>query len=105
MMTNPLTTARDAFLADNPEQRLEVNSRTWGTIRTGDSGPALVLIPGTLGRADIFWQQIAALVVGSLVGSRLGSWISHRLPATSLRYGLAVLIGASAIGMWFQLVA
>jgi pimeloyl-ACP methyl ester carboxylesterase len=27
----------------------------------GDSGPALLLIPGTLGRGDIFWQQIEAL--------------------------------------------
>jgi maspardin len=25
------------------------------------SGPVLLLIPGTLGRGDIFWQQITAL--------------------------------------------
>ncbi|MFV2067811.1 MAG: sulfite exporter TauE/SafE family protein [Pirellulales bacterium] len=58
-----------------------------------------------LGGGPIVWHQIAALVVGSLAGSQLGSWINHRLPATSLRYVLAVLIGASAIRMWFQLVA
>lgn len=60
-MSNPLTDARDAFVADHPEQRLTINARDWGMIRVGESGPALVLIPGTLGRADIFWQQITAL--------------------------------------------
>lgn len=60
-MTNALMTARDAFLAGTPERRMSVNSRIWGAIRVGASGPALVLIPGTLGRADIFWQQITAL--------------------------------------------
>jgi len=60
-MTNPLIAARDAFLAETPETRIKINSRDWRAIRVGDSGPALVLIPGTLGRADIFWQQITAL--------------------------------------------
>jgi len=60
-MTNPLIAARDAFLAKTPEKRVVVNGRDWGAIRVGNSGPALVLIPGTLGRADIFWQQIMAL--------------------------------------------
>lgn len=60
-MSNLLVASRDAFLSDHPEQRESVNGREWGVIRAGDSGPALVLLPGTLGRADIFWQQIAAL--------------------------------------------
>lgn len=60
-MNNPLFASRDAFLARRPEQREEVNGREWGVIRAGEAGPALVLLPGTLGRADIFWQQIAAL--------------------------------------------
>lgn len=60
-MTNSLIAARDAFLAAHPEQRTTVNLRDWGMIRVGDAGPALILIPGTLGRADIFWQQITAL--------------------------------------------
>jgi maspardin len=60
-MTNPLTAARDAFLEATPERRIRINSRDWGAIRVGESGPALVLIPGTLGRADIFWRQITAL--------------------------------------------
>lgn len=59
-MTNPLISARDAFAATHPEQRIQLNGREWGYITTGE-GPALLLIPGTLGRGDIFWQQIEAL--------------------------------------------
>lgn len=57
-----------------------------------------------LGGGPIVWPQIAALVVGSLAGSQLGSYINHRVPATSLRYTLALLIGASAVRMWCQVV-
>jgi len=60
-MTNALIASRDAFSATHPEERIVVNGRLWGVFRVGDSGPALVLMPGTLGRADIFWNQIAAL--------------------------------------------
>ena len=49
---------RDQFSKRNPEQTQVVNGREWGVIKKGNSGPALLLIPGTLGRADIFWQQI-----------------------------------------------
>jgi len=60
-MTNPLIAARDAFAAETPEARIDLRGRDWGVIDTGASGPALLLIPGTLGRADIFWQQINQL--------------------------------------------
>jgi pimeloyl-ACP methyl ester carboxylesterase len=59
-MTNPLIDARDDFASRHPESRITLNGRDWGYIDAG-KGPALVLIPGTLGRADIFWQQIDAL--------------------------------------------
>lgn len=52
---------RDQFSKRNPEQIQVINGREWGVIKTGNSGPALLLIPGTLGRADIFWQQIEKL--------------------------------------------
>lgn len=58
---NVLAQSRDAFLANHPEQRQVVNGRSWGLIRAGKTGPAMLLCPGTLGRADIFWQQIDAL--------------------------------------------
>ncbi|MDQ7069762.1 MAG: alpha/beta hydrolase [Rhodobacterales bacterium] len=60
-MTNDLIKARDAFSAASPETRQAVNSREWGVLQVGNSGPALVLLPGTLGRGDIFWNQITDL--------------------------------------------
>ena len=60
-MTNPLIADRDRFAAGHPEQRVSLRGREWGVVAAGTDGPALVLIPGTLGRADIFWQQIEAL--------------------------------------------
>ncbi len=59
-MTNPLIAARDAFAASHPEQRVDLNGRDWGYVDVG-AGEALLLIPGTLGRGDLFWQQIEAL--------------------------------------------
>ena len=60
-MTSRLMEARDAFSANCPEERRRVRGREWGVIGAGASGPPLVLLPGTLGRADIFWQQIGNL--------------------------------------------
>ena len=60
-MTNSLIESRDRFTARHPEERVTINGREWGVVDTGGSGPALLLIPGTLGRGDIFWQQIEAL--------------------------------------------
>ncbi len=60
-MTNPLIRSRDAFAAANPEERIELRGRAWGVVEIAGPGPVLLLIPGTLGRGDIFWQQMAAL--------------------------------------------
>lgn len=60
-MSNPLIADRDAFSAAYPEQRVTLNGREWGVIEAGEQGPVLLLVPGTLGRGDIFWQQIRAL--------------------------------------------
>ena len=57
---NPLITARDAFLGRHPETRVRLGRRQWGLIDAG-RGPALLMLPGTLGRADIFFAQIEAL--------------------------------------------
>ncbi len=59
-MTNPLIAARNAFADAHPEARTDLNGRDWGILDVGE-GPALLLIPGTLGRGDIFWNQITAL--------------------------------------------
>ncbi|OAN90817.1 alpha/beta fold hydrolase [Sulfitobacter geojensis] len=59
-MTNALIAERDRFSAQYPEQRIDLNGRDWGYLDIG-AGPVLFLIPGTLGRGDIFWQQINTL--------------------------------------------
>lgn len=58
---NSLIEARDRFGATHPEKRILLDGREWGIVEAGSEGPALLLIPGTLGRGDIFWQQIEAL--------------------------------------------
>ncbi|APH71571.1 alpha/beta fold hydrolase [Aquibium oceanicum] len=60
-MTNRLIADRDRFAAENPERRIDLNGRDWGYLDVGTGGPVLLLVPGTLGRCDIFWQQIEAL--------------------------------------------
>ena len=61
MTANSLIAARDRFAQAHPEQRVMLGGREWGVVEAGRDGPALLLIPGTLGRGDIFWQQIEAL--------------------------------------------
>lgn len=60
-MTNSLIKSRDRFCTRFPENRQTVYGREWGYVRVGLRGPALLLLPGTLGRGDIFWNQIEAL--------------------------------------------
>jgi maspardin len=60
-MPNRLIAIRNHFTSRHPEQRIVISGREWGYVKAGDRGPALLLIPGTLGRGDIFWQQIEAL--------------------------------------------
>jgi maspardin len=60
-MTNALMASRDRFAAAHPEERVTSGGRAWGVVEIAGDGPALLLIPGTLGRGDIFWQQMEAL--------------------------------------------
>ena len=60
-MPNRLIADRDRFATLHPERRILIRGRDWGYVQAGDRGPALLLIPGTLGRGDIFWQPIEAL--------------------------------------------
>lgn len=62
-MTDSLIGRRDRFAATHAERRIEISGREWGILDVGNSGPALLLLPGTLGRGDIFWQQIEALAM------------------------------------------
>lgn len=110
---NSLVAARDRFSASHPEQRVTVNGREWGVVEAGRSGPALLLIPGTLGRADVFWQQIAALedrariLAVSYPGSGgVPEW-SDDLAALCGRYGLSgvTVLGSSLGGYLAQYFA
>jgi len=58
-----------------------------------------------VGGGPIVWPQVAALVAGTVVGSQLGSALNRRAGAVSLRYVLALLIGASAARMWYQVLS
>ncbi|MCB1359909.1 MAG: alpha/beta fold hydrolase [Rhodobacter sp.] len=60
-MTNSLMAARDAFLARFPESRVDLDGRDWGLIDTGGTGAVFLFLPGTLGRSDVFFQQIEPL--------------------------------------------
>jgi uncharacterized membrane protein YfcA len=57
-----------------------------------------------VGGAPMVWTQVAALVAGSLVGTQVGAALSHRGPTMFLRIGLALLIGASAAKMWWEVL-
>ena len=68
---------RDAWLVDHPERPLSVGGRRWGVIdipatepRSGDAPvdpgadappEMLLLLPGSLGRADILWRVMSRL--------------------------------------------
>jgi maspardin len=51
------------FRKQFPERSIEIGGKTWGVIATKapPGSPVLVMLPGTLGTAQIFWNQIAAL--------------------------------------------
>ena len=111
-MSNPLIAARDAFAAQFPERRIALNGRDWGYVEAGQ-GPALVLIPGTLGRGDVFWQQIVALsdrlrvvAVTYPEAGGIEDWADD-LAALMDRLGLqsAALLGSSLGGYLAQYLA
>lgn len=60
-MSGNLLEERDRFTECNPVQKISIRGRKWGVISAGDEGPKLLMLPGTLGRANIFWQQFEAL--------------------------------------------
>lgn len=112
-MTNPLIAARDAFAARHPEDRFVRDGRDWGVIDTGGAGPALLLIPGTLGRADIFFAQIEALAprlrvlsVSHPAGGGLADWIGDLAALMDARgIGQAAVLGSSLGGYMAQALA
>lgn len=112
-MSNPLIAARDAFAARHPEAGFVREKRRWGVIDTGGGGPALLMIPGTLGRADIFFAQIAALApplrviaVSHPAGGALADWVADLIALMDARgVTQAAILGSSLGGYMAQMLA
>jgi pimeloyl-ACP methyl ester carboxylesterase len=112
-MTQTLIAARDAFALRHPEARFIHQGRDWGVIDTGGPGPVLLLIPGTLGRADIFFHQIAALApdlriiaVSHPAGGALAEWVADLAALLDARgVGQAAVLGSSLGGYLAQMLA
>jgi hypothetical protein len=69
----------------------------------GIASSAAVLL-GRAGTAQVPVVMSAVLVAGVIVGAQFGSALSQRTPRTALRGVLAVLIAATAIKIWYELL-
>jgi pimeloyl-ACP methyl ester carboxylesterase len=117
-MTNPLIAERDAFAARHPETAFVRQDRRWGVIDTGSADsetdrPALLLLPGTLGRGDVFFKQIKALApeirvlaVSYPASGKLACWIDDLAALIDAR-GMAniAVLGTSLGGYIAQMFA
>jgi len=112
-MTDPLILARDRFAARHPEAPFQSGPRRWGVIDTGGAGPVLLMLPGTLGRADVFFAQIEALAprvrviaVSHPAGGGLRDWVGD-LVALMDHKGVAqaAVLGSSLGGYMAQALA
>jgi hypothetical protein len=45
------------------------------------------------------WSIVAGLLVGSIPGVALGSWLAPRMPAPALRVGIAVLLLLTGVNL------
>lgn len=111
-MNNHLIAARDTFAARHHEERVVLNGRDWGVIDTGGSGAAFVFLPGTLGRADIFWQQIEAtperrvLALSYPAEGGIAQWLDDIVALLDQRgIGQAAVLGSSLGGYVAQALA
>lgn len=112
-MTNALIVSRDGFAAEHREERVVLNGRDWGVIELPGDGPTLLLIPGTLGRGDIFWQQMAALEGRARILSvsypetgGVAEWTGDLIALLDARgIGKATALGSSLGGYLAQYIA
>ncbi len=106
---------RDRLGRLHPETVEVVDGLRWGVIDTGPapSGTTLLLLPGTLGRADIFWQQILALkdrvrvlAVTYPRNADLDRWVACLVRLLDRRHiAQATVLGSSLGGYLAQLFA
>ena len=66
---------------------------------------SIAVLAGRIGTSQIPYLMSIVLTLGVVIGAQLGSFISQRTPRLFLRRVLAVLISASAIKIWYELLA
>ncbi|MEM1315648.1 MAG: alpha/beta hydrolase [Pseudomonadota bacterium] len=103
---------RDRFAAAHPETVWTREGRRWGVIRAGETGPWLVLLPGTLGRADVFWQVIEPLSDRARILSLsypdaggMEDWAADVAAAAQAHGASDAVILGSSLGGWVAQVA
>jgi len=81
-------------------------------VRAGDSGPWLVLLPGTLGRADVFWQVIRPLSVRARIlalsypdSGDMDQWAEDVAAAADAHGAAQAVLLGSSLGGWVAQVA
>lgn len=108
-----LRAERDRFAETHPERAEQIGPRRWGVVETAGDGPGLLLLPGTLGRADVFWRlmtrlagRVHAVSVSWPADPDMGRWVAD-LPEIMDRCGLgrAVVLGTSLGGYAAQVAA
>lgn len=108
-----LRAERDRFAASHPERAEQIGPRRWGVVETVGDGPGLLLLPGTLGRADVFWRlmtrlagRVHAVSVSWPADPDMGRWVAD-LAEIMDRSGLgrAVVLGTSLGGYAAQAAA
>ncbi|CAE6861636.1 hypothetical protein R69746_07848 [Paraburkholderia aspalathi] len=102
-----------AWHLDHMNRRLWVDGHDWSYVDTETDGPAIVLLPGSLGTHEVFYHQIAALghayriVAATYPGcdspdelaSGLGTFVR------ALGVGGALIAGSSYAAYWLQIYA
>lgn len=103
------------FRRHHPERRFHLDGKDWGVIDTGGAPgqPTLLMLPGTLGTASLFWNQILALRARARVVAltlpaitridRLADSLARLL--LKLRVGPATVVGSSLGGYLAQMLA
>ncbi len=69
----------------------------------GVASSAAVLL-GRVGTEQVPYLMSAVVVAGVLIGSQLGSVVSQHTPRKLLRVALSVLISATALQIWYELL-
>ncbi|BEU28551.1 alpha/beta hydrolase [Paraburkholderia sp. 22B1P] len=106
-------TATSPWHLDERNRAVQVDGYEWRYVDTGSSGPAIVLLPGSVGTHEVFFKQIRALgdmhrIVAATypacetpeqVATAFVSFVRH------LKLEGALVVGSSYAAYWLQIVA